>query len=99
MKVGSTLLLDDGKVRIRVIEQGSDFLLGEVVAGTRLSNNKGFNVPDVMLPALPPDAQGPARYGFRAGSGGGVDRPVFRPAAGGRGGGARADRRRGPPSC
>lgn len=28
MKVGSTLLLDDGKVRIRVIEQGADFLLG-----------------------------------------------------------------------
>ncbi len=53
MKVGSTLLLDDGKVRIRVIEQGTDFLLGEVVAGTRLSNNKGFNVPDVMLPLSP----------------------------------------------
>ena len=53
MKVGSTLLLDDGKVRIRVIEQGADFLLGEVVAGTRLSNNKGFNVPDVMLPLSP----------------------------------------------
>ena len=53
MKVGSTLLLDDGKVRIRVIEQRADFLPARSSAGTRLSNSKGFNVPDVMLPLSP----------------------------------------------
>ncbi|QJP16802.1 pyruvate kinase [Starkeya sp. ORNL1] len=47
---GSTVLLDDGKVRVRVAKKGRGFIEAEVVAGTRLSNNKGFNVPDVVLP-------------------------------------------------
>jgi pyruvate kinase len=47
---GSTVLLDDGKVRVRVVKKGAGFIEAEVIAGTRLSNNKGFNVPDVILP-------------------------------------------------
>lgn len=48
--VGDQLLADDGKVRFKVCEKGADFLLCEVLAGVKLSNNKGVNVPGVMLP-------------------------------------------------
>ncbi|WP_081853059.1 pyruvate kinase [Bosea sp. 117] len=50
---GSTVLLDDGKVRVRVVKKGTGFIEAEVIAGTKLSNNKGFNVPDVVLPVSP----------------------------------------------
>ncbi|QHC35105.1 pyruvate kinase [Komagataeibacter xylinus] len=49
-QVGSTLLLDDGKLALRVCERGPDFLLTEVVVGGPLSDHKGVNVPDVVLP-------------------------------------------------
>ncbi len=44
------LLLDDGKVRMVIVEKGADFLVAEITAGQKLSNNKGFNIPDVVLP-------------------------------------------------
>jgi len=47
---GSTVLLDDGKVRVRVVKKGAGYIEAEVIAGNKLSNNKGFNVPDVLLP-------------------------------------------------
>ncbi|MFT0859246.1 pyruvate kinase [Ancylobacter sp. G4_0304] len=47
---GSTVLLDDGKVRVKVVKKGAGFIEAAVIAGNRLSNNKGFNVPDVVLP-------------------------------------------------
>jgi pyruvate kinase len=53
MKPGSEILLDDGKVRVKILEQGTDFLVGEVMAGSKLSNNKGFNVPGVYIPVPP----------------------------------------------
>ena len=48
--IGATLLLDDGKLRLRVIRKHSDALDTEVVVGGPLSDNKGVNVPDVVLP-------------------------------------------------
>lgn len=47
---GQRILLDDGKVRIVIRDKGKDFLIAEVISGQKLSNNKGFNVPDVVLP-------------------------------------------------
>ena len=47
---GSNLLLDDGKLRLRVVGRGAEYLETEVVVGGRLSDRKGVNVPDVMLP-------------------------------------------------
>ncbi|MCJ8355490.1 pyruvate kinase, partial [Novacetimonas hansenii] len=47
---GSTLLLDDGRLALLVCERGDDFLLTEVVLGGVLSDHKGVNVPDVVLP-------------------------------------------------
>jgi pyruvate kinase len=48
--IGATLLLDDGKLRLRVVRKLPDALETEVVVGGPLSDNKGVNVPDVILP-------------------------------------------------
>ena len=48
--IGTTLLLDDGKLRLRVVHKRDDHLECDVVVGGPLSDNKGVNVPDVMLP-------------------------------------------------
>jgi pyruvate kinase len=50
---GSQLLLDDGKVRLRVIHNGPDYASTVVVAGHKLADRKGVNVVDVMLPLSP----------------------------------------------
>jgi pyruvate kinase len=47
---GVRLLLDDGKIRLRVLKHGPDFAETEVEVGGRLSNRKGVNVPHVVLP-------------------------------------------------
>ena len=49
-KIGTTLLLDDGKLRLRVTHQRPDHLETEVAVGGPLSDRKGVNVPDIMLP-------------------------------------------------
>jgi pyruvate kinase len=49
-EVGATLLLDDGKLRLRVLRKRADALETEVTAGGVLSDHKGVNVPDVVLP-------------------------------------------------
>ncbi|QXQ07696.1 pyruvate kinase [Sphingosinicellaceae bacterium] len=50
MTKGARLLLDDGKMVLRVTEASAARLVTEVVVGGRLSNNKGLNVPDVVVP-------------------------------------------------
>ena len=47
---GTELLLDDGKIRLNVKEVGKDHALCEVTAGGPLSNRKGVNVPNAVLP-------------------------------------------------
>ncbi len=49
-QIGTTLLLDDGKLRLRVTRKREDHLETEVVVGGPLSDRKGVNVPDVVLP-------------------------------------------------
>lgn len=49
-QIGTTLLLDDGKLRLRVTHVRPDHLETEVVVGGPLSDRKGVNVPDVVLP-------------------------------------------------
>lgn len=53
LEPGINLLLDDGKLRLRVTECGSGFAETEVAAGGELTNRKGVNVPDVVLPLSP----------------------------------------------
>ncbi len=47
---GARLLVNDGKVRLRVEACGPDFADCTVIAGGPVSNRKGVNVPDVVLP-------------------------------------------------
>ena len=49
-QIGTSLLLDDGKLRLRVTRVRGDHLETEVVVGGALSDRKGVNVPDVALP-------------------------------------------------
>ena len=46
----STLLINDGRIRLQVIEQHKDHLITEVLNDGIISNNKGVNIPDVILP-------------------------------------------------
>ena len=50
LKVGSKLLINDGKLRVKVLDCGNDFANCEVMVGGEISNRKGVNVPDVILP-------------------------------------------------
>ncbi|MEY3702818.1 MAG: pyruvate kinase [Pseudomonadota bacterium] len=50
LEVGSRLLLDDGKLVLRVAEIGAKALMTHVEVGGVLSDNKGLNVPDVVVP-------------------------------------------------
>lgn len=44
------LLVNDGKIRARVQECGADYAICQIEAGGPISNNKGVNVPDVVVP-------------------------------------------------
>lgn len=50
IKEGHRVLLDDGRVVLEVTRSGEDFAETTVIAGERLSNNKGLNLPGVQLP-------------------------------------------------
>lgn len=50
MQIGTELLMDDGKIRVRVEEHGGDFALTRVLVGGPLSDRKGVNVPGEVLP-------------------------------------------------
>lgn len=53
LQPGCALLLDDGKVRLRVQACGKDFAETVVEAGRSLSDRKGVNVPDIVLALSP----------------------------------------------
>ena len=50
LEEGAHLLVNDGKIRLRVTDCGEDFANCVVEAGGVISNRKGVNVPDVVLP-------------------------------------------------
>ena len=50
LKPDTDLLLDDGKIRLRVESYGRDFAATRVTMGGLLSDRKGVNVPGVILP-------------------------------------------------
>ncbi len=50
VKKGMILLLNDGLIRLKVKSFGKDYINTTVVVGGELSNHKGVNVPDVVLP-------------------------------------------------
>ncbi|WP_370037794.1 pyruvate kinase [Nocardioides sp.] len=54
VSVGDPILIDDGKIRLRVLEVGDTDVRCEVLVGGRVSNNQGINLPGVAVsvPAL-----------------------------------------------
>jgi pyruvate kinase len=50
VEAGHRLLLDDGKVVLRVIATEPGAVATEVVTGGTLSDNKGLNLPDTIVP-------------------------------------------------
>ncbi|GIX14813.1 MAG: pyruvate kinase [Paracoccaceae bacterium] len=50
LREGATLLIDDGKLRFRVLSVGEQVAEAEVVVGGEVSDRKGVNLPDVILP-------------------------------------------------
>jgi pyruvate kinase len=47
---GQSLLLDDGKLKLEVLECDQEAIRTRVVSGGMLSDRKGVNVPDAVLP-------------------------------------------------
>jgi pyruvate kinase len=47
---GANILVDDGKIRLKVLETLQDRIVTEVLVGGRISDNKGVNVPHVLVP-------------------------------------------------
>ena len=64
LEVGTELLLDDGKLRLRVDAFGPDFADTTVLVGGVLSDRKGVNVPGVVLPISPLTAKDRADLDF-----------------------------------
>jgi pyruvate kinase len=56
LREDAVVLLDDGRVRLKVTRCGPDFADTEVVEGEALSNHKGLNLPglSIPIPALTP---------------------------------------------
>lgn len=50
LEKGASLLVNDGKIRLKVKEHGPDFANCMVMVGGTISDRKGVNVPDVVLP-------------------------------------------------
>ena len=64
LEAGTALLLDDGKLRLRVDACGADFADTTVLVGGTLSDRKGVNVPGVLLPISPLTAKDRADLDF-----------------------------------
>ena len=50
IRPGNRILIDDGKVRLKALEVDDRNIVTEVEVGGTVSNNKGINVPDVLVP-------------------------------------------------
>jgi len=53
LRVGSDLLLDDGRVRLKMTAVGDGFADAEVIQGDTLSNRKGVSLPGAVIPLSP----------------------------------------------
>jgi pyruvate kinase len=50
---GDDLLIDDGRVRVRVTGLGNDYIDAKIITGGAISNRKGVNVPSAVLDLSP----------------------------------------------
>ncbi len=67
---GDFLLIDDGKVKVRVVETDGTVVTTEVVVAGPVSNNKGINLPGVAVnvPALSEKDEDDLRWGLQLGA-------------------------------
>ncbi|HEU5036043.1 MAG TPA: pyruvate kinase [Nocardioides sp.] len=67
VKPGDPLLIDDGKVRLRVISVDDTDVVTEVLVGGKVSNHKGINLPGVAVsvPALSDKDEADLRFALR----------------------------------
>jgi len=67
---GDFLLIDDGKVRVRVLDTDGVRVRTEVVVAGTVSNNKGINLPGVAVnvPALSEKDEADLRWGLNLGA-------------------------------
>jgi len=61
---GQDLLIDDGRIRVRVTGLGNDFIDAKVVTAGKISNRKGVNLPGTMLDLSPLTAKDRADLAF-----------------------------------
>ena len=69
VEVGDPLLIDDGKVRLRVVSVDDSDVVTEVVVGGKVSDHKGINLPGVAVsvPALSEKDTADLRWALRIG--------------------------------
>jgi pyruvate kinase len=67
---GDPLLIDDGRVKLRVLETDGTTVTTEVVVAGTVSNNKGINLPGVAVsvPALSAKDEADLRWGLALGA-------------------------------
>jgi pyruvate kinase len=70
VKAGDFLLIDDGKVKVKVLETDGVVVTTEVVVAGAVSNNKGINLPGVAVnvPALSDKDEADLRWGLKLGA-------------------------------
>lgn len=69
VRVGDTILLDDGKVSLQATAVTADDVVTRVIVGGNVSNSKGINLPGVAVsvPALSEKDEADLRWALRAG--------------------------------
>lgn len=70
VKPGDFLLIDDGKVRVEVVETDGTVVTTKVIVAGAVSNNKGINLPGVAVnvPALSEKDEADLRWGLKIGA-------------------------------
>ncbi|GAB2971147.1 pyruvate kinase [Frigoribacterium salinisoli] len=70
VRPGDPLLIDDGRVKLRVLETDGTTVTTEVVVAGTVSNNKGINLPGVAVnvPALSEKDEADLRWGLALGA-------------------------------
>jgi pyruvate kinase len=70
VKPGDFLLIDDGKVKVEVIESDDRTVTTKVIVAGNVSNNKGINLPGVAVnvPALSEKDEADLRWGLKLGA-------------------------------
>ena len=53
VRVNSIIMLDDGKLKFRVLKKNKNEIYTKVIIGGKLTSNKGLNLPDIILDTSP----------------------------------------------